>query len=689
MLRKSVIKKNPSVAEIAPQKTQNPLFWLALPVALVLIYSPLFNAQFLWDDDRYVYDNVLVKNPQGLWDIWTTIQGNVNYWPMSHTAFWAIYQVFGANPLAFHSVNIVLHGINVLLLGLLLCRLGFRSAWWVALGFAFHPLQVESVAWISELKNTTCTLLALLSFHAFESFHQRPRRLYWWGISLILFLFSMTAKTATAVMPALLILRLLREKNTLFVERLKWLLPFFICAGVMVFLFLKQEQLSHTQNYFQSDFSILQRFFIASKALWFYLLKFIVPFPLLTIYAAFNLDHGDLWNYLALLTVLALIIALLWGGLRGFKGPLLGFGFWGCALLPVLGFFDHLLIHIVQVADHYQYFAIIGLLLVVAEGMLKWLDQAQAPTVNMGSMGWMKSISFRQKTTKYLGISVLAIWCLMSWAQTHHYRSQVNLWEHNLAYLPNHYFVEYNLGTYFLNQGQYTEALSYLKASLSHDPQAIVAKLNLGITYMKLGQNEQALRELNQFIEMTQIAADGYYNRGNLFLASGKLAEALQDYNKTIELNPHYEMAYGNRALIYKQIKDTANALKDFNRAIELNPAALENYLNRGNLYKNLKRNADALTDFNQALSLNPQMAEAYFSRGYLYWEEGKIELSLQDYSRALSINPNLTRVYQARGMLWQNHYKDSNKACQDWAIACDQGQCNTMQEARKSGLCP
>ncbi len=136
-------------------------------VGLVLfIYWPALHGGWLWDDGYEIADNPLLPDPAGLAKIWRG-EGAVSYYPLKATVQWLLWRVCADDPTGYHLTSILLHALSSLLVWRLLGKLGVRHGWLGGLIFAVHPLAVESVAWIAELKNTLSLPFMLLSLCAY------------------------------------------------------------------------------------------------------------------------------------------------------------------------------------------------------------------------------------------------------------------------------------------------------------------------------------------------------------------------------------------------------------------------------------------------------------------------------------------------------------------------------------------
>ena len=178
--------------------------WMFLIVVATLVaYIPAYQAGFIWDDDDYILKNETLRDVGGLLRIWTDVRSIPQWYPMVHTTYWVEYQIWGAQPAGYHVVNVLLHATNALLLMLVLRRLGFAHPAPLIAGaiFALHPVHVESVAWITERKNTLSTFFYLLSALAYlrldpaeAEIRAGSRSARWWTISFVLFACACSAR---------------------------------------------------------------------------------------------------------------------------------------------------------------------------------------------------------------------------------------------------------------------------------------------------------------------------------------------------------------------------------------------------------------------------------------------------------------------------------------------------------------
>src|SRR5207237_815717 len=287
--------------------SRNWLFGLILIVATTLAYQPAWNGKPIWDDEIHITIPAL-RSVHGLARIWTDPAAAPQYYPLLHTVFWIEYRLWGAWPLPYHLVNIALHALTAVLMLRILRRLELPGAWVAAAIFALHPVLVESVAWISELKNTLSGALCAGSALMYLKYDQsRERSAYF--IAFVLFLAGLMTKTIIVTLPAVLLVIFWWKRGTLAWTRdLKPLAPFFLVAlgAGLVTIWVEQKFCAEHGETF--DFSLIDRLLIAGRLFWFYLIELVWPKDLMIIYPVWNISQTVWWQYL--FPVAALILFL-------------------------------------------------------------------------------------------------------------------------------------------------------------------------------------------------------------------------------------------------------------------------------------------------------------------------------------------------------------------------------------------
>jgi hypothetical protein len=349
------------------------LLLILLPALTLLAYLPVWHAGYIWDDDFYVRNNWTLHDLNGLKHIWFDTEATPQYYPLVHTTFWLEYHAWKLDPAGYHIVNVVLHALGAILFWRVLKLLALPGAWLAAALFALHPVNVESVAWITERKNVLSLVFFCAAAWAYLRFtaesQSQNRRRAWWCAALLLFVCALLNKTVACSLPPVLLLERWWKKNRLETGDVLPLVPFFI-IGLGMGLHTAWLEKHHVgASGAEWSFSLAERCLIAGRALWFYAGKLVWPAPLTFIYPRWQLDAGVWWQWLFPAAALAVVTALWLARKRIGRGPLAAFLFFAITLFPALGFVDVYPFRYSFVADHFQYLACLGPLALAAAGI--------------------------------------------------------------------------------------------------------------------------------------------------------------------------------------------------------------------------------------------------------------------------------------------------------------------------------
>jgi hypothetical protein len=363
------------------------IFGLFLVAATMIAYQPVWHAGFIWDDDVYVTNNLTLHSLDGLRQIWFEPGATLQYYPLTFTTFWVEYHLWGLNPLGYHLINVLLHACNAILLWLILRKLGVRGAWLAAGIFALHPVSVESVAWVTERKNTLSglfylgSILVALKFWLPSETSSESRmtgrdkdstaglgdcKFYW--LAFVFYVCALCSKTTTIPLPAVILLVLWWKRGRLFWRDI-YPLGLFMAVGVAMGLITMNLEKHLGASGKQWEFSWLERCLLAGRDVWFYLGKLFWPHPLISIYPRWTIQSSEWTAYVPVLVLVA-GLSILWWKRKGWgRSALFASAYFLILLFLVLGFFNVYFFSYSFVADHFQYLADIGPFALVATGI--------------------------------------------------------------------------------------------------------------------------------------------------------------------------------------------------------------------------------------------------------------------------------------------------------------------------------
>ena len=268
---------------------------LALPFAALAAYWPALMGGFVWDDDGHVTRPEL-RPLHGLWRIWTEPGATQQYYPVLHSAFWAEQRLWGDSALGYHLVNVLLHLLGCLLLYKVLRRLAVPGALLAATVFALHPVCVESVAWISEQKNTLSTVFYLGAALAYLDFDDRRLRGRY-ALATALFVLALLSKSVTASLPAALLVVFWWKRGSLAWKRdVRALVPWFSLSAVAAAVTPWVESRYVGASSSAYPLGPVERLLVAGRAAWFYLGKIVWPADLVFIYPRWTVDVHTAWQ---------------------------------------------------------------------------------------------------------------------------------------------------------------------------------------------------------------------------------------------------------------------------------------------------------------------------------------------------------------------------------------------------------
>ncbi len=561
-------------------------------------YLPALRNGFIWDDDAHVTGNLTLRTVTGLFSIWLRPEALPQYYPLVHTTFWIEYHLWGLNPFGYHLVNVLFQALNALLLWRVLERLRLPGAWLVAAIFAVHPVQVETVAWITERKNLLAGafyLSALLAYARFSPWETGPdstpetRRCYWPAYAL--FVCALLSKTVTCTLPAAILLLVWWKRGRLGWRDARPLVPFFAAGALLGMTTVWIEKNRVGASGMEWSYTMADRVLIAGRALWFYATKLVWPRDLIFIYPRWAIAAGIWWQWLFPAAAAGVTLALWMWRTRLGRGPVAAVLFFAGTLAPALGFVNVFPMRYSFVADHFQYLASIGLIALAVAAGARVLRQRAMRIVAAGA--------------------VIAALGILSWQRCGAFHDEETLWRDTLAKNPGCWMACNNLGLVLERAGDVPDAYGWYGQALQIKPDYADAHINLGNLLSRAGRLAEAAGHYEEAMRIEPGNAKAPYDFGLALAQATKWPEAIAKYQEALRILPHYAAAHNNLANALSQTGNIPAAIDHYKEALRIDTDFAEAHNNLGFLLASQGRIREAIAHYREALRIDPDYAKA------------------------------------------------------------------------------
>ncbi|MEA3189025.1 MAG: hypothetical protein QOD99_2855 [Chthoniobacter sp.] len=545
---KSKAKASPAPVFAAP----NPdavLLGLAIFFLSIAIYIPAMTAGFIWDDDQLLTANPLIHDSAGLWKLWFA-PTTADYFPLTSSTLWFEWRLWGWNGAGYHITNILLHGVVAVVTWRVLVALRVPGAWLAALIFGVHPVCVESVAWISERKNTLSQIFLLFTFLAYFRFERNGRNSTF-VLAVCCFLLALLAKTSVVMLPFALLLYAWWQHGTITRRDLIRSIPFFIASAALGIVTI----------YFQYGRAIgsevipiggaPSRIAKAGMAIWFYVSKTLAPFNLIAIYPTWKVTPPPWYEFLPDLGLVAVFVGCWRLRVHAWaRAVLFGFGYFVVMILPAIGFLKMSYMRLTLVADHFQYISMIGVIALVVAAAMRWVPK----------------VAWRPVAT----VAVLGL-CVLSWAQASIYQSEETLWRDTLSKNEATWQGHNHMGAALYMKGERPAAFEHFKRAVELKPENPEVHNNLGLGYATFGQMDKAIEEYRRAISIKDDAAMRT-NLGNALQQVKRFQEAIEQYREAIKMDANNVGAHTNLGLALASDGQVDEAMEQFRIVLQLDP---------------------------------------------------------------------------------------------------------------------
>lgn len=492
----------------------------ALLLLTLIVFLPALRADFIWDDDLWLWENKVIADG-GHWSAYWLGDRTPDYLPVTSTVFWYAHRAFGRDATGYHVINVLLHTLGAVLLWRLLMRLGMdeRTGWVAAAIFAVHPLNVSSVAWITELKNTLSLPLYVLAILAYMQFEKRPRP-RWFVASLVLFALGLLSKPSGILLPLLIpAVRLWKRQVVRRVDLMR--MAAFAALSVLIAIITLQFQHHRAiADAVVRPEGFVSRLAAAGWAVWFYLYKTLLPLDLTMIYPRWRVDTASPVSYLPLLALIVVFAALWRFRDRIGRAPLFVLGYYVAALAPVLGLVAMAYHRYSLVADHWQYLAMPALAgLAAGVGRLALADHVRARLP--------------------VAATVVVVLGALSFNHARHFADPFALWSDNVRKVPQCAAAQADLGLLLVERGQYEQAVAHLRMAVEHEPDDARHWMKLGVALSAWQKPAPAARSLRRAVSLDGDSLDAHRQLAHALMQTRQYAQAAQHYAAAAKLAPN------------------------------------------------------------------------------------------------------------------------------------------------------
>lgn len=648
-MTKKAKPRQPAAAAVPVMETKPPgdsffdrpwLPELVLVMSAVAVYAvSVQNGFVFFDDDKAILYNRALQNPS-LGKFFSG-QNLGMYAPLTWIAYWAGSALSGKEAWGYHALGLALHALNAVLVFALLRRLTQRSwsAFFAALLFAVHPVQVEAVSWAAALSTILFSTFYLLSLIGYLGWLKRtdapakgsPASLLP-GLSLLAFLAACLAKSAAVTLPlvlAAMVFYLNKKELGKF-----WLsiIPYGILSLIFgLYTFSTRAQEGHDIEATSAAFSALDRFWMVCQTILFYPVKLLVPIGYSVSYPFVKMEGAWHWSYYAApLVLLALAFSIRkWG--RGQPDLLLGAALY---LLPLTVMLPFRTVGSFELrSDRYVYLSCTGLFFIAAI----FLEKLKSPARN-GIM------------------AVLAVaFGFLAFRQTSVWKDGVALFQNCVAKTPESSLCQCNLAYNQLISYDFEGAAYHYSEALKYDPATIEAYNGRGQAYFHLRKIPEALEDFDKAVQAGIVTPKLFLNRGKCLVMLNRSKDAIPDLDRSVELEPKSAETFYFRAVAHDKTGDAESAIRDYGSAIRLNPNYVEALVNRGILYFDAKRFDESAADYTAALKVAAANVQPMIlvNRANAWLQAGRFDKALKDASDAIAINPQYGRAYHTRAAVY------------------------------------
>jgi len=533
------------------------------------VFANSIGNQFVFDDSENIVTNQAITSLRNIPDILGLTTGQPLYRPVRTVSYTVDYFFSGLNPVGYHLFNIFYHGLASVFVYLIVLLLigNARAAFFSAIIFAIHPIQTDSVTYLSGRRDILSGLFFLMGFYYFLKYRQEPRKKYIPVVSLC-YVFAILSKEMAVTLPAIFFLydfirnlkegtffkRIYSALRDVFLQHKYVYVSLFSLAIVFTAFKVFYHNPSQAVGYYGGSF--LNNMLTVSRVFTHYLQLLFFPFTLNADYSynAFPASHSlyGLSELLSLAILLAIFVCILKTlTLRNKYFAFCGLWFF-ITLLPV----SHIFPHHELLAEHYLYIPMFGFALMIA-------------------LTFEKAFSLWAKRTRLIYVvftTLVILLSLRSVTRNNDWKDDLTLWTKTVGTAPECARARNNLGRALNNEGEPSKAVDQFQQAIRIRPNYAEAYCNMGVAYSLLGLKERVRTSFERAVEINPRFAEAYYNLGLLYAQNEELTTAIELFKKAVQMNPGFISAHYNLGVAYMKMADQTKALEHFRRVLKLNP---------------------------------------------------------------------------------------------------------------------
>jgi protein O-mannosyl-transferase len=603
--------------------------WLLLGIllvfALVAFHAILQNDFVPFDDDESIWLNPNIKNPTFRGIFVEPLVGM--YVPITQLFYLATSKIFGEKAFGFHFISLLLHLVNIGLVFYLFRQL--QSQIWVAFGvtmlFAVHPIQTETVAWISAQSSLLYVLFYLLTLIFWLKWQKTPTTKYYaWAI--FTFLLAATSKSSAITAPILLIvLDFYKQK------KLNWGMiwnkaPFLVLSFALgLYTFVTRATAGHTLNADPNKYNFWDRILMVCQSILFYPIKILAPIGYSIFYPFVKNGTSWSWDFYIAPILIVILGWFLWEKVKNNQDWAWAVGLY---ILPLAIMLPYVSVGSFEMKnDRYMYLSGLGLYY----GLTFLVEKLE------------------DKMRFFLFIAIGVFMTFLSFKQVKVWKNGDTLFTNCIEKNPKAALCHCNLGYSELLASDFENCVKHYTEALRLDTTFFESYNGRGQALMELKRFNEAQSDFENGIKAGINSPKIHLNLGKCKVIQNHSESAMPDLLKSISLDPNIAETYYFKAIVEGKANNPDAALQSYTMAINLKPTYIEALVNRGYIHSNAQRYTEAINDYNQALQANPNVAFALNNRASAYMMQGNLQKALEDANKSLQLQPNYTKAVETR----------------------------------------